>query len=70
MLCKNLFLKDKKKGNIWLLVAKADAVVDMKILAKEFGVGSGCLRFAPDDVLEAMLGKTLIVTSLIGLRSS
>lgn len=55
-MCKNLFLKDKKKGGIWLVVAKANAVVDMKELTKEFKVSSGCLRFAPDEVLEEKLG--------------
>lgn len=55
-MCKNLFLRDKKKGAIWLVVAKAEAVVEMKSMTKDFGVSSGCLRFAPDDILEELLG--------------
>eukprot|EP01127_Copromyxa_protea_P001196 TRINITY_DN1120_c1_g1_i2.p1 TRINITY_DN1120_c1_g1~~TRINITY_DN1120_c1_g1_i2.p1 ORF type:complete len:132 (+),score=30.69 TRINITY_DN1120_c1_g1_i2:272-667(+) len=70
MMCKNLFLKDKKKGGIWLVVAKWSAVIDMKALTKEFGVGSGCLRFGPDDVLEAMLGVKKGSVTPLGLYKS
>jgi hypothetical protein len=57
-MCKNLFLRDKKKGKLWLVVAVHNAQIDMKALTKGFGVASGCLRFGPDDVLESVLGTS------------
>eukprot|EP01126_Amoeba_proteus_P020732 TRINITY_DN2105_c0_g1_i1.p1 TRINITY_DN2105_c0_g1~~TRINITY_DN2105_c0_g1_i1.p1 ORF type:complete len:121 (-),score=21.84 TRINITY_DN2105_c0_g1_i1:442-804(-) len=55
-ICKNLFLKDKKKGKLWLVVAKEDTVIDFKKLNKDFGCSSGTLRFTSDEVLETTLG--------------
>jgi hypothetical protein len=66
-MCKNLFLRDKKKGNpkysrylftgsLWLVVARSDTELDMKKLTKELKFKSGNLRFAHDDVLLETLG--------------
>lgn len=55
-LCKNLFLRDKKKHTLWLAIAKEDTPVDMNALGKAFKMGSGNLRFAPDDVMSQTLG--------------
>ncbi|KAM9365248.1 prolyl-tRNA synthetase associated domain-containing protein 1 isoform 1-T1 [Pholidichthys leucotaenia] len=51
---KNLFLKDKKKKNLWLVSACHDHQVNLNELAKKLGVGSGNLRFADEA---AMLEK-------------
>jgi Ala-tRNA(Pro) deacylase len=50
---KNLFLKDKK-GQIWLISARQDTVVDLKRLPKV--IGSDRLSFASEDLLYATLG--------------
>jgi len=55
-MCKNLFLKDKKKGSLWLVVALFDTDLDMKKLTKELKFKSGNLRFAHEDVLLDTLG--------------
>eukprot|EP01117_Protostelium_nocturnum_P001930 TRINITY_DN1257_c0_g1_i3.p1 TRINITY_DN1257_c0_g1~~TRINITY_DN1257_c0_g1_i3.p1 ORF type:complete len:184 (-),score=65.40 TRINITY_DN1257_c0_g1_i3:873-1424(-) len=54
-MCKNLFMKEKKKNSIWLVVALEDTPVDLKKLTKYLGFSSGSLRFAPEDVLESTL---------------
>ena len=41
---------------MYLIVAIADTKIDMKHLGKVFGMPSGILRFAPDEILEATLG--------------
>ncbi|XP_047458449.1 prolyl-tRNA synthetase associated domain-containing protein 1 [Mugil cephalus] len=51
---KNLFLKDKKKKGLWLVSARHDHQVDLNVLAKKLGLGSGNLRFADEA---AMLEK-------------
>ncbi|XP_032364895.1 prolyl-tRNA synthetase associated domain-containing protein 1 [Etheostoma spectabile] len=51
---KNLFLKDKKKKNLFLVSARHDRQVNLNDLAKKLGVGSGNLRFADEA---AMLEK-------------
>ncbi|XP_029962209.1 prolyl-tRNA synthetase associated domain-containing protein 1 [Salarias fasciatus] len=48
---KNLFLKDKKKKNLWLLSARHDRQVNLNDLAKKLGVGSGNLRFADETIM-------------------
>lgn len=50
---KNLFLKCKK-GNLYLIVALNDAVVDLKTLHKV--IGSGRLSFGSADLLREVLG--------------
>lgn len=52
---KNLFLKCKK-GNLYLLVALNDAVVDLKTLHKV--IGSGRLSFGSAELLGEVLGIT------------
>ncbi|XP_068183764.1 prolyl-tRNA synthetase associated domain-containing protein 1 [Antennarius striatus] len=51
---KNLFLKDKKKKNLWLVSVRHDRQVNLGDLAKKLGVGGGNLRFADEA---AMLEK-------------
>ncbi len=52
---KNLFLKCKK-GNLYLLVALNDAVIDLKTLHKV--IGSGRLSFGSAELLQEVLGIT------------
>ena len=53
----NLFLADKKKKeNMWLVCASHDTKIDMKLLTKKFGCGSGNLRGGGAEVMEATLG--------------
>lgn len=51
---KNLFLKDKKKKDYWLVTVLHDRQINLNDLAKQLGVGSGNLRFADET---AMLEK-------------
>eukprot|EP01114_Cavostelium_apophysatum_P004623 TRINITY_DN14951_c0_g1_i1.p1 TRINITY_DN14951_c0_g1~~TRINITY_DN14951_c0_g1_i1.p1 ORF type:complete len:185 (-),score=26.97 TRINITY_DN14951_c0_g1_i1:5-559(-) len=51
IMCKNLFLKDKKKGSLFLVVAVHDTEIDMKKLTKYLKFKSGNLRFAADEIL-------------------
>lgn len=51
--CKNLFLKDKK-GELWLVVARDDAAIDMKTLDRR--IGSARLSFGKPDLLGEVLG--------------
>jgi Ala-tRNA(Pro) deacylase len=51
--CKNLFLKDKK-GELWLVVARDDAPIDMKTLDKR--IGAARLSFGKPDLLAEVLG--------------
>lgn len=51
--CKNLFLKDKK-GELWLVVARDDAAIDMKSLDK--AIGSARLSFGKPELLMEVLG--------------
>lgn len=53
--CKNLFLKDKK-GQIWLVVALEDRVIDMKVLKTK--IGAAHLSFGQPDLLAGVLGVT------------
>lgn len=48
---KNLFLKDKKKKNYWLVTVLHDRQINLNDLAKQLGVGSGGLRFADETVM-------------------
>jgi len=50
---KNLFLKDKK-GELWLVVARDDAAIDMKTLDRR--IGSARLSFGKADLLMEVLG--------------
>jgi Ala-tRNA(Pro) deacylase len=51
--CKSLFLKDKK-GNLWLVVAREEARVDLKALARRLGIGN--VSFGKPDLLAEVLG--------------
>lgn len=51
--CKSLFLKDKK-GGVWLVVARDEARVDLKALARRLGVGN--VSFGKPDLLAEVLG--------------
>ena len=51
--CKNLFLKDKK-GQLWLVVCREEAIVDLKSLPKT--IGSARLSFGKPDLLMDVLG--------------
>ncbi|XP_037128116.1 prolyl-tRNA synthetase associated domain-containing protein 1-like isoform X2 [Syngnathus acus] len=48
---KNLFLKDKKKKNLWLVSTRHDRQVNLNVLAKKLSVGSGNLRFADEATM-------------------
>eukprot|EP00040_Diaphanoeca_grandis_P004645 m.29594 g.29594 ORF g.29594 m.29594 type:complete len:212 (+) comp16129_c0_seq1:150-785(+) len=52
LICKNLFLKDKKK-NLVLVSALATTTVDLKILEKQLKMKNP--RLAPEDVLNGVL---------------
>lgn len=52
---KNLFLKDAK-GQLWLISAHADSVIDLKSLPKV--IGSARLSFGSADLMTAVLGVT------------
>ncbi|XP_003758322.2 prolyl-tRNA synthetase associated domain-containing protein 1 [Sarcophilus harrisii] len=45
---KNLFLKDKRKKNYWLVTVLHVRKINLNDLAKQLGVGSGNLRFADE----------------------
>lgn len=51
---KNLLVKDKKTGKLYLITARHDAAVQLNALAK--AVGAKELRFADAETLEASLG--------------
>lgn len=54
---KNLFLHNqKKKENLYLVVAKHDTPVDMKALTKHLKAASGTIRGGDEDVMFATLG--------------
>ena len=51
---KNLFIRDEKKRNYYLITLKEDKVLDLKDLRRRFGTKS--LSFASSDDLERILG--------------
>uniref|UniRef100_H2Y7P8 PrdX deacylase domain-containing protein 1 n=1 Tax=Ciona savignyi TaxID=51511 RepID=H2Y7P8_CIOSA len=55
VVCKNLFVKDKKKKKLWLIVAQHDRKVNLSEVAKKLSV-SGGFRFADEQVLIDTLG--------------
>merc|ERR1712098_740923 len=57
-MAKHLFLHDKKKKDekMWLVVAKPDEVIDLKLVAKHIGVSAGNFRAADGDSLQKYLG--------------
>ena len=55
VVCKNLFVKDKKKKRLWLIVAKHDRQIKLNDIAKKVGA-SGGFRFADEDILFEKLG--------------
>ena len=57
LVCKNLFVKDKKKKRLWLIVAKHDQVVSLNEVAKKVGAAGG-FRFADESILKEKLGVT------------
>ena len=46
---KNLFLKDKKKKDLYLVIAKHDTAINLKTLAKHLGTASSNLRAGDED---------------------
>lgn len=52
---KNLFLKDKK-NRLFLVTADTSTKVDLKVLSLRLGLPKPGLRFAPDEVLDSILG--------------
>jgi prolyl-tRNA synthetase len=52
---KNLFLKDKKKKALYLLVAKHDTKTDYKTLATHLKTGSSNIRAGEEDKMEELL---------------
>mmetsp|Transcript_41594 Transcript_41594/g.107643 ORF Transcript_41594/g.107643 Transcript_41594/m.107643 type:complete len:180 (-) Transcript_41594:184-723(-) len=55
VLVKNLFLKEKKSSQLYLVVLRSDTKAELKTLASELGTKAGNLRFASDDVLKQVL---------------
>lgn len=55
IVCKNLFLKGKKKGDLWLVTVGHNKEVNLSQLAKKLTVSKG-LRFADEAILEKTLG--------------
>ena len=53
LVCKNLFVKDKKKKQLWLVTTKHDQKVSLSWLSKHMKLGS--MRFAAEDVLKEKL---------------
>lgn len=49
LVCKNLFLKDKKKKKLWLVTASHNQTVNLSWLAKELKLSG--LRFADENIL-------------------
>lgn len=64
-ICKNLFLRDKKKRRYFLLSVQKDKRVDLKALAAAIDLPS--LHFASEDDLQAILGLTKGAVSPCGL---
>ena len=50
LVCKNLFVKDKKKKKLWLIVACHDKSIKLNEIAKKVGA-SGGFRFADESIL-------------------
>ena len=68
MFAKNLFYYDKKKKErMWLLIAAHDTQFDMKDLQKELKVGSGNLRAASLETMEATLAATKGAVNLFSI---
>lgn len=55
LITKNLFLKGKKKKDLWLVSVGHDKHINLSQLGKDLSV-SGGLRFADESVLEEKLG--------------
>ena len=62
--CKNLFLKDRRK-KLWLLIALPDTVVNLKKLAKKIDAPE--LRFAGPEQLYEVLGVKPGAVTLFGI---
>lgn len=56
VLAKNLFLKDKKKKSLYLVVAQHDTDIDLKLLAEHLGTGKSNLRGADEQTMLEVLG--------------
>ncbi|XP_032820768.1 prolyl-tRNA synthetase associated domain-containing protein 1-like [Petromyzon marinus] len=53
---KNLFLRDKKRGGLWLVTALHDRSLPLGALSKRLGLGSGSLRFTDEPAMREALG--------------
>lgn len=61
---KNLFLKDDK-GQVWLISALGETVIDLKALPKV--IGSGRLSFGKPELMAEILGLTPGSVTALGL---
>jgi len=64
---KNLFLNNKKKKELFLVIAAHDTKIDMKGLEKHLKTGSGNLRAGELEVMEATLGATKGAVNLFSI---
>lgn len=55
LVCKNLFMYDKKTKGLWLLSVRHEVEIKLPDLSKKVGARGG-LRFAADDILFETLG--------------
>lgn len=66
---KNLFLKDKK-GRLYIVTALPKTKIELPKLSARLGCGKGGLRFAPDELLEPILGVKAGCVSPLALVAS
>lgn len=65
LLAKNLLLRNKRTGMLYMNITTAETKVNWSSLARELSISRSSLTFASDDDLEAVLGvKSGIVTPL------
>lgn len=67
MLCKNLFLRNKKKTQYYLLVMPGDKRLDSTYLAHE--IGESRLSFGSAEAMDEMIGVTPGSVSLLALMN-
>jgi len=67
MVCKNLFLKDAKGKNFYLIVMSQDKKADLKDIAAQ--LGSAKLSFASEERLQTMLGLKKGAVSPLGIMN-
>lgn len=65
MHCKNLFLQDKRNGQLYLVTIPSDQRLDLKKFRKQ--IGASKIRFGSAEALQEYLGLTAGAVSPIGL---